>query len=60
MWTDSTLGMKTTFGAYAFRNATAPAHATIVAKALQAGMIVLGKSNLGVRAHPVLALFTVR
>lgn len=49
MWTGPELGMPTTFGAYAFENATALEDATLVARAQQAGLIVIGKANLAVR-----------
>ncbi|KAJ5415178.1 amidase family protein [Penicillium sp. CMV-2018d] len=49
MATDQSLGMSTSSGAFALQNATASQDAHIVAKARQAGMIILGKSNL---AHP--------
>ena len=47
MATDRSLGMKTTSGAYALQNATAIQDAFIVGKAREAGMIVIGKANLG-------------
>ncbi|KAJ6079729.1 amidase family protein [Penicillium canescens] len=46
MATDQSLGMSTSSGAFALQNATASQDAHIVAKARQAGMIILGKSNL--------------
>jgi Asp-tRNA(Asn)/Glu-tRNA(Gln) amidotransferase A subunit family amidase len=48
MATDKSLGMRTTSGAYALQNATANYDAFIIEKARQAGMIVIGKANLGV------------
>lgn len=48
MATDSREGMTTTFGAYAFQNATAPHDAFIVKKMRDAGLIILGKTNLAV------------
>ncbi len=48
MATNSSLGLKTTSGAYALQNATATRDAFIVNKAKKAGMIVLGKANLAV------------
>lgn len=50
MVTEAGLGMKTTFGASAFQNASAKEDAFIVRKLREAGMIVLGKSNLDVCA----------
>ncbi|KAK3376844.1 amidase signature domain-containing protein [Lasiosphaeria ovina] len=47
MATDRSLGMKTTSGAYAIQNATASRDAFMVEKARKAGMIVIGKANLG-------------
>ncbi|CAH0021083.1 unnamed protein product [Clonostachys rhizophaga] len=47
MATDESLGMKTTSGAYALRNATARRDAFIVKKAREAGLVVIGKANLG-------------
>ncbi|KAH6640376.1 amidase family protein [Chaetomium tenue] len=47
MATGNFLGMKTTSGAYALQNATASNDAFIVEKAREAGMIVIGKANLG-------------
>lgn len=58
MATDSGQGMKTTFGAYAFKDASAPYDAFLVAKAREAGLIILGKANLGVSVVPVLLLLT--
>ena len=49
MWTGPELGMPTAFGAYAFENATALEDATLIARAQQAGLIVVGKANLAVR-----------
>lgn len=49
MATDRSLGISTSSGAIALQNATASQDAHIVAKARQAGMIILGKSNLAVR-----------
>lgn len=49
MATDPSLGMKTTFGAYAFQNASASHDAFLVAKAREAGLIILGKTNLAVK-----------
>lgn len=46
MATEAGLGMKTTFGASAFHNASANEDAFIVKKLREAGMIVLGKANL--------------
>lgn len=48
MATDRSLGMSTSSGTIALQNATASQDAHIVAKARQAGMIILGKSNLAV------------
>ena len=48
MGTEAGLGMKTTFGASAFQNASANDDAFIVQKFRKAGMIVLGKTNLDV------------
>ena len=48
MATEAGLGMKTTFGASAFHNASANEDAFIVKKIREAGMIVLGKANLDV------------
>lgn len=48
MATDQSLGMSTSSGAFALQNATPLQDAHIVAKARQAGMIILGKSNLAV------------
>jgi Asp-tRNA(Asn)/Glu-tRNA(Gln) amidotransferase A subunit family amidase len=48
MATDKSLGMRTTSGAYALKNATANYDAFIVEKAREAGMIVIGKANLAV------------
>lgn len=48
MATEAGLGMKTTFGASAFYNASANEDAFIVKKIREAGMIVLGKANLDV------------
>jgi len=50
MGTDMSLGMKTTSGAYALRNATARHDAFIVKRAREAGLVVIGKANLGVCA----------
>uniref|UniRef100_A0A0B7KBT1 Amidase domain-containing protein n=1 Tax=Bionectria ochroleuca TaxID=29856 RepID=A0A0B7KBT1_BIOOC len=47
MATEESLGMKTTSGAYALRNATARRDAFIVKKAREAGLVVIGKANLG-------------
>ena len=46
MATEASLGIKTTFGASAFQNASANEDAFIVQKIREAGMIVLGKANL--------------
>ena len=46
MMTGSDLNMSTSFGAYAFQNATSDHDAFIVAKARKAGMIIMGKTNL--------------
>ena len=48
MATEAGLGMKTTFGASAFHNASANEDAFIVKKLREAGMMVLGKANLDV------------
>lgn len=48
MATDGREGIPTTFGAYAFQNATAPSDAFIVKKMRDAGLIILGKTNLAV------------
>ena len=48
MATEAGLGMKTTFGASAFHNASANEDAFIVKKIREAGMIVLGKANLDI------------
>ena len=48
-WTAPSLKVPITFGAWAFMNATAPEDATLVAKAREAGVIILGKANLNVR-----------
>ena len=47
MATGPDLKMSTSFGAYAFQNATSDHDAFIVAKAQEAGMIIMGKTNLG-------------
>lgn len=47
MATGPDLNMTTSFGAYAFENATADRDAFFVAKAQEAGMIIMGKANLG-------------
>lgn len=47
MATGPDLNMSTSFGAYAFENATADHDAFLVAKAREAGMIIMGKTNLG-------------
>ena len=47
MATGPDLNMSTSFGAYAFQNATSDHDAFIVAKAREAGMIIMGKTNLG-------------
>lgn len=41
------LNMTTSFGSYAFENATAVQDAFSVTKAQEAGMIIMGKANLG-------------
>ncbi|KAH8593089.1 amidase signature domain-containing protein [Bisporella sp. PMI_857] len=46
MATNSSFGLTTTFGAYAFQNATIPYDAFIVKKMCEAGLIILGKTNL--------------
>ena len=51
MATDKNLGMRTSSGSYALQNATATRNAFIVEKALEAGLIVIGKANLGVGNH---------
>lgn len=48
MATNSSFGLTTTFGAYAFQNATAPYDAFIVKRMRDAGLIILGKTNLAV------------
>ena len=48
MATDQSPGMSTSSGAFALQNATASQDAHIVAKAREAGMIILDKSNLAV------------
>ena len=62
MATEAGLGMKTTFGASAFRNASAKEDAFIVKKIREAGMIVLGKANLDVSlvTHFLHALTRIR
>lgn len=47
MATGPDLNMSTSFGAYAFQNATSDHDAFIVAKTREAGMIIMGKTNLG-------------
>lgn len=47
MATGPDLNMSTSFGAYAFENATADHDAFLVTKAREAGMIIMGKTNLG-------------
>lgn len=47
MATGPDLNMTTSFGAYAFENATAGQDAFLVAKAQEVGMIIIGKANLG-------------
>ncbi|CAF9935087.1 hypothetical protein IMSHALPRED_010096 [Imshaugia aleurites] len=47
MATGPDLNMSTSFGAYAFENATTDHDAFLVAKAREAGMIIMGKTNLG-------------
>lgn len=49
MTIDQSLSISTSSGAFALQNATASQDAHIVAKARQARMIILGKSNLAVR-----------
>lgn len=49
MATEARLGMPTSAGAYALQNASASSDAFLIAKARQAGLILLGKANLGVR-----------
>ena len=51
MATNSSFGLTTTFGAYAFQNATAPYDAFIVKRMRDAGLIILGKTNLAVKSH---------
>ena len=46
MATGPDMKMSTSFGAYAFQNATSDYDAFIVAKARKAGMIIMGKTNL--------------
>ena len=46
MATGPDLKMSTSFGAYAFQNATSDHDAFIVAKARKAGMVIMGKTNL--------------
>jgi len=48
MATNLSFGLRTTFGAYAFENATTPYDAFVVAKTREAGLIILGKTNLAV------------
>ena len=62
MATEAGLGMKTTFGASAFHNATVNEDAFIVKKIREAGMIVLGKTNLDVSvvSHFLHALTNIR
>lgn len=59
MATDKSLGMKTTSGAYALQNATANHDAFIVEKAREAGMVVIGKANLGVCVRGSSTLLTL-
>ena len=47
MATGPDLNMSTSFGAYAFENATLDHDAFLVAKVREAGMIIMGKTNLG-------------
>jgi Asp-tRNA(Asn)/Glu-tRNA(Gln) amidotransferase A subunit family amidase len=49
MATDSSFGLATTFGAYAFQNATTLYDAFIIKKMRDAGLIILGKTNLAVK-----------
>ena len=48
MVTESSLGMKTTFGASAFQNASGKENAFIVDQLHAAGLIIMGKANLDV------------
>lgn len=47
--TDAELGMDTTCGSYALKGVKAKANADVVKYILDAGMIILGKTNLSVR-----------
>lgn len=58
MLTDSSSGVPTTFGTYAFSNATASRDAFVVAKLKEAGAIILGKANLGVCLLTPLHIYT--
>lgn len=48
IWTDGSLGMDTTCGSYALEGAIAKCNAPVIDEILNAGMIILGKSNLTV------------
>ena len=53
MGTDSSLGMPTSAGSYALRNATSKKDAFIVDKLREAGLVILGKANLAVSPSPL-------
>jgi hypothetical protein len=54
METDTILGMTTTAGAYALRNATARKDAFLVAKTKETRPVILGKANLAVSISLIL------
>ncbi|KAH9209049.1 amidase signature domain-containing protein [Leptodontidium sp. 2 PMI_412] len=47
MATEAKLGMPTSAGAYALQNASATSDAFLIAKAREAGLLLMGKANLG-------------
>ena len=53
MVSDPTLGMRTTYGAYALQDSIYPKQAFVLDKAQEAGAILIGKANLQVRSYCV-------